>query len=205
MNNRTHSTAAFSLVEVALALGVAGFCLITILGLMPASLKTNQTSTRQTTANGILSAIVADLRATPATSTTSNLFGIQFQRNTTTTLYFDGDGRKVGQTTGNPIFFATVKFSSSGGGGGGGDTDEGDGRSGSQRTNTVAVSDSGGGDSDEGGPGRTASFAHVIVGWPASAGSAGGGGDNDDNDDHGGGSSPAAAGIVETFVGLDRN
>src|ERR1700730_9366275 len=114
MNNRTHSTAAFSLVEVALALGVAGFCLITILGLMPASLKTNQTSTRQTTANGILSAIAADLRTTPATtppggSTTSNLFGIQFQRNTT--LYFDGDGKGgLAQSDPKAIFFATVKF-----------------------------------------------------------------------------------------------
>src|ERR1700730_12438023 len=115
MNNRTHSTAAFSLVEVALALGVAGFCLIAILGLLPASLKTNQTSTRQTTANGILSAIVADLRATPATSTTSNLFGIQFPR--TKTLYFDGNG-KVVQTAGDPkaMFFATVRFPPSGGG-----------------------------------------------------------------------------------------
>src|ERR1700737_1955387 len=90
MNKQTHSTAAFSLVEVTLALGVAAFCLIAILGLLPAGLNTNQTSTRQTTANGILSSIVADLRATPTTSTTSTQFGIRMKK--TTTLCCDANG-----------------------------------------------------------------------------------------------------------------
>jgi uncharacterized protein (TIGR02598 family) len=55
--------AAFSLVEVTLALGVAAFVLLAILGMLPTSLKTQQTSIQQTTANAIISSIFSDLRA----------------------------------------------------------------------------------------------------------------------------------------------
>src|SRR5207248_9104288 len=44
---------AFSLVEVTLALGVAAFSLLFILGLLPISVKINQASSNQTVANGI--------------------------------------------------------------------------------------------------------------------------------------------------------
>jgi type II secretory pathway pseudopilin PulG len=56
-------TAGFSLVEVTLALGVAAICLLPLLGLMPATLKTQQSSIQQTTANLIISQIQAFLRA----------------------------------------------------------------------------------------------------------------------------------------------
>src|SRR5947208_15161423 len=56
-------TGAFSLVEVTLALGVAAFCLIAVLGLLPTSLKTQQASIQQTIANQIISQIFSDLRA----------------------------------------------------------------------------------------------------------------------------------------------
>src|SRR6266568_837539 len=56
-------TAAFSLVEVTLALGVAAFALLAILGMLPTSLKTQQASIQQTTANEIISQIFSDLRA----------------------------------------------------------------------------------------------------------------------------------------------
>jgi uncharacterized protein (TIGR02598 family) len=56
-------TSAFSLVEVTLALGVAAFCLIAVLGLLATSLKTQQASTQQTTANDVMSLILGDLRA----------------------------------------------------------------------------------------------------------------------------------------------
>jgi type II secretory pathway pseudopilin PulG len=55
--------AAFSLVEVTLALGVAAFCLVAVLGLLPTSLKTQQASIQQTTANQIISTISSALRA----------------------------------------------------------------------------------------------------------------------------------------------
>jgi type II secretory pathway pseudopilin PulG len=54
---------AFSLVEVTLALGVAAFCLLVLLGLLPTGLKTQQSSIQQTTANQILSQICSFLRA----------------------------------------------------------------------------------------------------------------------------------------------
>jgi len=54
----------FSLVEVALALGVAGFCLSAIVGLMPVGMKSNQCSIEQTAAASIARAVTADLRAT---------------------------------------------------------------------------------------------------------------------------------------------
>jgi hypothetical protein len=63
MKRSRSETAAFSLVEVTLALGVAAFCLVAVLGLLPASLKTQQASIQQTTANSIISQIFSDLRA----------------------------------------------------------------------------------------------------------------------------------------------
>ena len=50
-------TAGFSLVEVTLALGVAALCLLVLMGLLPAGVKTQQSSIQQTTANQIISQI----------------------------------------------------------------------------------------------------------------------------------------------------
>jgi uncharacterized protein (TIGR02598 family) len=83
--------AAFSLVEVTLALGIAAFCLIAVFGLMPVGVQTNRNATSQTAATNIVAAVVADLRATPATSTTSTQFAITFGTNAR--LYFDGAGQ----------------------------------------------------------------------------------------------------------------
>ena len=83
--------AAFSLVEVTLALGVAAFCLLAVFGLMPVGVQTNRNATSQTAAANIMAAVVADLRATPKGNTTSSQFGITFGANTT--LYFDGSGQ----------------------------------------------------------------------------------------------------------------
>jgi hypothetical protein len=199
MNNRTHSTAAFSLVEVTLALGVAAFCLIALFGLLPIGLKTDQSAIRQTTANGILSAIVADLRATPVTSNTSNLFKINFQESEEDrgqTLCCDGNG---------------ACFSSGGSGGGDGaeyGEEEGGGGSGAQCANAiflVTVTFSGSGDEEEGGSGGRTSFVDVKVIWPYSAAAAAGGGGDDGEGGESAQPTPAPAGIVETFVGLDRN
>ncbi len=63
MKGNSRVPAAFSLVEVTLALGVAALCLIAVLGLLPTILKTQQASIEQTTANTIISQIVADLGA----------------------------------------------------------------------------------------------------------------------------------------------
>ena len=55
--------AAFSLVEVTLALGVAAICLLALLALLPVASKTQQNGIQQTTANQIISQIDAVLRA----------------------------------------------------------------------------------------------------------------------------------------------
>ena len=84
--------AAFSLVEVTVALGVAAFCLIAVFGLMPVGVQTNRNATSQTAATNIVAAVVADLRATPITNATSSQFGITFGTNPPP-LYFDGAGQ----------------------------------------------------------------------------------------------------------------
>jgi hypothetical protein len=63
----TGTTGAFSLVEVALALGIAAFCLTAIFGLLPVGLNSNQSAIGQTEASGLARGIAADLRAAPAT------------------------------------------------------------------------------------------------------------------------------------------
>ena len=91
MRFRNYKNSAFSLVEVTLALGVAAFCLLALFGLIPASMQTNRNATNQTAATSIIAGVVADLRATPTTTTTSSQFRITF--GTAKTLYFDSQGQ----------------------------------------------------------------------------------------------------------------
>jgi uncharacterized protein (TIGR02598 family) len=90
---KKRSTAAFSLVELTLAIGIAAFCLIAVFGLMPVGVQTNRNATSQTAATSILSNVIADLRATPKAASTSTQYGIAFSANSTTTLFFDGQGQ----------------------------------------------------------------------------------------------------------------
>ena len=93
----------FSLVEVTLALGVAAVSLLAIFALLPVGLKTNQVAIERRAATDILSGVVADLRATPATNprggaTTSPRFAIRIPANpvssvTTVTLFFNTEGQ----------------------------------------------------------------------------------------------------------------
>ena len=64
--------AAFSLVEVTLSLGIIAFCLVTLVGLLPVGLNSNQAALQQTAAAAIAQAVVADLRSAPPTSPTSS-------------------------------------------------------------------------------------------------------------------------------------
>lgn len=93
----------FSLVEVTLALGVAAVSLLAISALLPVGLKTNQIAIEQRASTDILSAVVADLRATPVTNprggaTTSPRFAIDLPANpvsstTAVTLFFNTEGQ----------------------------------------------------------------------------------------------------------------
>ena len=96
---RLTGAAAFSLVEVTLALGLAGFCLIAVFGLMPVGVQTNRNATSQTAATNIMAAVVADLRATPKPTATSTQFSMTFGTNrcadgcSQPPLYFDSAGQ----------------------------------------------------------------------------------------------------------------
>ena len=132
---------AFSLVEVTLALGVAALSLLVIFSLLPIGLQTNQRSIEQTASADILSAVVADLRATPPTNPrgnpiTTTQFGINIPAAGSTgitTLFFSGAGRFASSQQSDSRYRVTITFVSNGGGS------------------------------------RTASFADLQVSWPAAA------------------------------------
>src|SRR5438132_4985774 len=101
MKRSLHRTAAFSLVEVTLALGVAAFSLIAVLGLLPVALKTQHVCVQQKTANEIIQQILADLRADvrlpPGQASKEqgsgfNLHGHWAAAATPDTIYFTNDG-----------------------------------------------------------------------------------------------------------------
>lgn len=92
MRQSSQPRAAFTLVEVTIALGVAAFCLLAIFGLMQSGLVSEKATIGQTVANDLLSTVFADLRSTPATETVSQVFLIPLNEMDLTkaqTLYFD--------------------------------------------------------------------------------------------------------------------
>jgi uncharacterized protein (TIGR02598 family) len=109
---------AFSLVEVTLALGVAAVSLLVIFSLLPIGLQTNQRSIEQTASADILSAVAADLRATPVTNprggaTTSIQFGISIPAagsTGTTTLFFNSAGQSATSQQADSRYRMTVTF-----------------------------------------------------------------------------------------------
>jgi hypothetical protein len=98
MKLRSPSIAAFSLVELTLALGIAAFCLITVFGLVPVGVQTNRNATSQTTATNILSSVVSDIRASPKASSSSLTakYKIRRSKDNKTTVCFDGQGQPDG-------------------------------------------------------------------------------------------------------------
>ena len=115
MKRSVRETAAFSLVEVTLALGIAAFCLLTVFALLPVALKTQQASSQQTTANTIATQIVADLSAAlrlppGQQSKQFNLRGHWAQAQTPDVLYFVKDGTFVPGSTNQTNAPATAVF-----------------------------------------------------------------------------------------------
>ena len=129
MNQSLPGTCAFSLVEVTLALGVGAFCLIAVLGLLPTSLKTQQASIQQTTANQIISTIFSSLRADirlppgleskvcgddPGPCAWGDLNGHWRDVGIPFRLYFTNEGKQTGTLNGTPpadaVFRATILY-----------------------------------------------------------------------------------------------
>jgi uncharacterized protein (TIGR02598 family) len=108
----------FSLIEVTLALGIAAFCLITVFALVPVALKTQQASIQQTTANTIISQIVADLgaalRLPPGLQSKQfNLHGHWAAQLHPDTICFAKDGTFVPNSTNQPctdVFVAVITY-----------------------------------------------------------------------------------------------
>jgi uncharacterized protein (TIGR02598 family) len=98
---------AFTLVEVTLALGVAAFCLLAVFGLLPVGISSNRASIEQTGAASLARAIVADLRTTPNTATTSPQYKIPFP-SASAPFYFAEDGT-VGTTAARYRATITIK------------------------------------------------------------------------------------------------
>ena len=109
-------TSGFSLVEVTLAIGIAAFCLITVVGVIPVGVQVNRNATSQTTATNIMATLVTDLRSTSKNKFGSTRFGITIPSDHTSgadptcqrcagcwnsqtqTKYFDGSGKVVAST-----------------------------------------------------------------------------------------------------------
>ncbi|PAW78165.1 MAG: hypothetical protein B9S32_08195 [Verrucomicrobia bacterium Tous-C9LFEB] len=86
----------FSLVEVAMALGVVSFALLSLVALLPVGIKTNQISAEETRAAYLLSTLEADLRNThpqARANGTSRLFGL------TLPYRMDATGTRITQNT----------------------------------------------------------------------------------------------------------
>lgn len=114
MKRCSSPSSSFSLVEVTVALGVAAFCLVAVFGLLPVGLRANQNSISQTAAGSILSAVIADMRATPKSASSSIQFGITF--GTETTLYFDNEGKPSPSLGPNSRYQLKIRFPSNGSG-----------------------------------------------------------------------------------------
>jgi uncharacterized protein (TIGR02598 family) len=124
MKHRSRASSAFSLVEVTFALGVAAFCLIAVMGMLPIGLKTQQASVNQTKANAVISEVIDDLRAdvrlppgqaSKAEGVWSTLNGHWAARAKPDTLYFTNDGDQIGTVNQSPapsdaVFAATIKY-----------------------------------------------------------------------------------------------
>ena len=96
MKRSINSQAAFSLVELTLALGIAAFCLIAVFGLVPVGVQTNRNATSQTTATNVLSSVVSDIRASPKGTGNTAKYKVRRGKGNTTTVCFDGQGQPDG-------------------------------------------------------------------------------------------------------------
>ncbi len=108
MKRMARCRGGFSLVEVTLALGIAAFCLLAIMGLLPVGILSHQNALRQTAATGIATGIMADLRATPLTNTTTANYGISIPNDKK--LYLRADGSPDPEEGSDSEYLAYVTF-----------------------------------------------------------------------------------------------
>ena len=132
MNAHRNPSAAFSLIEVTLALGVAAFCLVPLLGLLPLGINLDHGSIEQFGAAGIAAAVAADLRTAPlpptpsTTNQTTAYYGLTIPANPSSTttaanthfIFLRQDGSAAGTqdqafaVAQNPRYRATIYYTS---------------------------------------------------------------------------------------------
>ena len=88
---KQRSWSAFSLIELTLAIGIAAFCLLAVMGLIPIAVQTNRNATSQTAATNIIASVIADMRATTSCDIPDK--SLASRSATPRTLYFDGAGQ----------------------------------------------------------------------------------------------------------------
>lgn len=122
MKTYASSSRGFSLVEITVALGIVGFCLLALFGLLPVGLNSNQISVEQTLAANLATMLTADLRATPIAKPVEDGVSPQYKISipastaSTQTLYFRKDGKPAGAVNANananqdPFFRAMMTF-----------------------------------------------------------------------------------------------
>jgi Tfp pilus assembly protein PilV len=130
MKSAVRKTAGFTLLEIVIALGVAAFCLIALLGMLPIGIKIQRASANQTKANAIMSQIVdflrADVRLPPGQASKAqgswvNLHGHWLAVAVPDNMFFTNDGKQTGSVTQGtappapstvppPVFRATITY-----------------------------------------------------------------------------------------------
>jgi uncharacterized protein (TIGR02598 family) len=121
MKRSLRVTAAFSLVEITIALGVAAFAFVAVFGMLPVGLKSQQAGIKQTTANSIISQVVGKLRAAvrvpPGQQDTSDPKWLLHPHTggvwdpTPDTLFFTNEGNSVGSgITNDSVYRATITY-----------------------------------------------------------------------------------------------
>ncbi|MDR0533234.1 MAG: hypothetical protein LBH01_04700 [Verrucomicrobiales bacterium] len=105
----------FSLVEVVLALGVASFALLAIIGMLPVGVNTQQDSMRETIATNIGTAIINDLNQVPGESegkgtgnTKSSLYQIEVNATEREECFVDENGKLIAPSTARPTDYKVV-------------------------------------------------------------------------------------------------
>jgi uncharacterized protein (TIGR02598 family) len=99
---------AFSLVEITLALGVMAICLLAVLGLLPIASNTNRSAAADTAAASLAAAVLADIRATPKTATSSTQFAVPLGINSV--LFFDAEGQATPTANNTSIYRVDTTF-----------------------------------------------------------------------------------------------
>ena len=89
-------SSAFSLIEVTIALSVAGFCLLAILGLLQTGVTSQRATTEQTAATGIISMIYADLVSAAGTNASPRLQINLTNAASPQTVFFNEGGKQTG-------------------------------------------------------------------------------------------------------------